>query len=157
VASVFGEALEQLAPDVARVDATIEPHIEEAEIACSRELLAVVVLNLLGNALKFMEGRDRRVVSISSGCSGGSCEIAIADTGPGISASDRARVFEPFYRVPGVRAQGHGIGLATVALPVERSSVEPPVRSASTSSTTADRHVGDRPLPPRWVRAMPAR
>ena len=115
VASVLGEALEQLASDAARVDATIEPHIEEAEVACSRELLTVVVINLLSNALKFMEGRDRRVVSISTQCSGGSCEIAIADTGPGISEPDCARIFEPFYRVPGVRVQGHGIGLATVA------------------------------------------
>lgn len=115
VASVLGEALEQFAPDAARVDATIEPHIEEAEVACSRELLTVVVVNLLGNALKFMEGRERRVVSISTQRSGGSCEIAIADTGPGIAEPDRARIFEPFYRVPGVRVQGHGIGLATVA------------------------------------------
>jgi signal transduction histidine kinase len=115
VASVFGEALEQLAPAVARVDATIEPNIEETEAACSRELLTVIVVNLLSNALKFMEGRDRRVVSIASRCSEGSCEIAIADTGPGIPELDRARIFEPFYRVPGVQAQGHGIGLATVA------------------------------------------
>lgn len=115
VGPVLDEALEQLAPDVARVDATIDHHVEEAEVACSRELLTVVLLNLLGNSLKFIEGRDRRVIAISSRRSGGSCEIAIADTGPGIPEGEHARIFEPFYRVPGVHAKGHGIGLATVA------------------------------------------
>jgi signal transduction histidine kinase len=69
---------------------------------------------LLGNALKFIEGCERREISITARCSGGSCEIAIKDTGPGIPEPDRARIFEPFYRVPGVRAPGQGIGLATV-------------------------------------------
>jgi signal transduction histidine kinase len=114
VASVLDEALEQLAPEAVRVRATIQKYVGEGEVACSRELLDVVLVNLLGNALKFIEGCERREISITARCSGGSCEIAIKDTGPGIPEPDRARIFEPFYRVPGVRAPGQGIGLATV-------------------------------------------
>ena len=39
----------------------------------------------------------------------------MADEGPGIPIADRARVFEPFARLPGVardRAGGTGLGLA---------------------------------------------
>jgi signal transduction histidine kinase len=115
VASVLEEALDQLAPEAARVGVTIRKRIGEGEVACSRELLDVVVVNVLGNAFKFLEGRERREVSIVAQCSGGSCEIAIEDTGPGIPEPDRERIFEAFYRVPGVRAPGQGIGLATVA------------------------------------------
>lgn len=68
--------------------------------------------NLLENALKYapvesaVELRVRHV--------GESLEFRIADRGPGIAASERERVFEPFYRSPGTPADtgGTGLGLA---------------------------------------------
>lgn len=115
VVTVVNEAIEQLEPLATRVNATLDRRLDDAEIACSRELLNVVTLNLLSNALKFMEGRERRVISISTQAVGGACELTIADTGPGIPEEALARIFEPFYRVPDARAPGFGIGLATVA------------------------------------------
>lgn len=112
---VMNEVTEQLEPLTTRIGATVECCVDDVEIACSRELLNVVVLNLLGNALKFMEGCERRVASISARAVDGSCELTVADTGPGIPEPARGRIFEPFYRVPGVKASGAGIGLATVA------------------------------------------
>ena len=41
--------------------------------------------------------------------------MTVTDQGPGIPASERERVFEPFTRLPGVRrdrAGGTGLGLA---------------------------------------------
>jgi signal transduction histidine kinase len=112
---VVNEVTEQLEPLVTRIGATLDCCIEDVEIACSRELLNVVALNLVGNALKFMEGCERRVVSISARAVDGSCEIMVADTGPGIPKHAQGRIFEPFYRAPDAKASGAGIGLATVA------------------------------------------
>jgi signal transduction histidine kinase len=38
--------------------------------------------------------------------------FSVIDSGPGISADQRARVFERFYRVPGQESPGVGLGLA---------------------------------------------
>jgi signal transduction histidine kinase len=113
-ASVIDDVQEQLAPLIAKVQGTVECDIKDSAVACSRELLNVVVLNILGNALKFLEGRAVRLVRIESRPVDGRCELAIIDSGPGISEHALGRIFEPFYRVPGTKASGSGIGLATV-------------------------------------------
>jgi two-component system OmpR family sensor kinase len=38
--------------------------------------------------------------------------IDVADTGPGIPAADRERVFDPFHRLEGAPPGGSGLGLA---------------------------------------------
>jgi two-component system, OmpR family, sensor kinase len=45
---------------------------------------------------------------------GGEAVLEVADTGPGIAADHLARVFDPFYRVPGSGQPGSGLGLAIV-------------------------------------------
>jgi len=40
--------------------------------------------------------------------------ISVQDSGPGISAEDRQRIFERFWRGKGVRSEGAGLGLAIV-------------------------------------------
>lgn len=46
--------------------------------------------------------------------------IAVQDTGPGIPIEERARVFDPFYRVLGNEATGSGLGLSIVSTVVRR-------------------------------------
>jgi two-component system sensor histidine kinase QseC len=41
--------------------------------------------------------------------------IAVRDDGPGVSASDRARLGGRFFRVLGTERAGHGLGLSIVA------------------------------------------
>ena len=49
------------------------------------------------------------------GADDGSALIWVTDDGPGISAADRERVFERFYRAPGMADRpGSGLGLAIV-------------------------------------------
>jgi signal transduction histidine kinase len=43
---------------------------------------------------------------------GGRAELSVEDDGPGIPESQRAAVFERFYRVEGAKASGSGLGLA---------------------------------------------
>ena len=52
------------------------------------------------------------------GCEGDDACIDVIDAGPGVTPSERERVFAPFYRSPSVRAssaQGHGLGLSLIA------------------------------------------
>jgi signal transduction histidine kinase len=72
------------------------------------------VANLLGNALKFVDGCPVRHVAVTARMEAGAAEIVVEDSGPGIPRESLARIFEPFYRVAGSKAPGTGIGLATV-------------------------------------------
>ncbi|CNE48409.1 PAS/PAC sensor hybrid histidine kinase [Mycobacterium tuberculosis] len=73
-----------------------------------------VVLNLLGNALKFTFDGGIRV---SVRAAGGQAEVTVADTGIGVPAAEIPRLFERFHRIENTRARSHegsGIGLALV-------------------------------------------
>jgi two-component system phosphate regulon sensor histidine kinase PhoR len=83
-------------------------------INADRDKLAIVVNNLMGNAIKYTPQGG----SVLVGCQVKSTEVAITikDNGIGIAAADHARVFEKFQRAddPEVRAEtGSGIGLYT--------------------------------------------
>ncbi|HEX2012141.1 MAG TPA: ATP-binding protein, partial [Roseateles sp.] len=65
-----------------------------------------ILINILGNAIKFTaEGG----ISLRLAYSGEMARFEIADTGPGMSAEELSRVFEPFER--GNQASGAGTGL----------------------------------------------
>lgn len=76
----------------------------------SRPQLERVVLNLLGNAIKYTPKGGRVVVRTQSDAA--QATLSVEDTGPGIAADELARIFEKF-RSPamGSRADGVGIGL----------------------------------------------
>ena len=71
-----------------------------------------VLRNLVGNALKFTPPEGR--VHVRADDDGRSVRIVVGDSGPGIPAEARERVFERFYRVQEGRdrAEGSGLGLA---------------------------------------------
>ncbi|HTV24570.1 MAG TPA: HAMP domain-containing sensor histidine kinase [Polyangiaceae bacterium] len=75
-------------------------------------LLSTMFANGLGNALKF---GHRARVSLTLGA--GRARLDIRDDGPGLDASLRERVFEPFFRDDRARRDrvpGHGLGLALI-------------------------------------------
>ncbi|GGP25950.1 sensor histidine kinase [Silvimonas amylolytica] len=91
-----------------------------AVITADGEKLAMVVGNLLSNAIRFSP--EGGTVALSCMQADGSTIIECADDGPGIPASEAARIFEPFYRgggQPAVASPGHGIGLSIVRELVE--------------------------------------
>jgi PAS domain-containing protein/anti-sigma regulatory factor (Ser/Thr protein kinase) len=74
--------------------------------------LRQVLLNLLGNAIKFTGEGGR--VSLAVRRAGSGVEICVADTGIGIAEADIARAFEPFSQLDntlGRRFPGSGLGL----------------------------------------------
>lgn len=75
-------------------------------------LLRSLLLNLVGNALKFRSPDRPLEVSVSSSRLGERWRIEVVDNGVGIPEDQRERVFEPMVRLD-KRVEGMGIGLAT--------------------------------------------
>jgi signal transduction histidine kinase len=74
--------------------------------------LTQVLLNLVGNAIKFT---DAGSVRISAAAADGRFTVAVSDTGPGIAEADQARIFEEFQQVDNTNTRkkgGTGLGLA---------------------------------------------
>jgi signal transduction histidine kinase len=74
--------------------------------------LAQVLLNLVGNAIKFT---DKGEVAINASAENGSFTVAVRDTGPGIAASDQGKIFEEFQQADNSatkRKGGTGLGLS---------------------------------------------
>jgi signal transduction histidine kinase len=69
-------------------------------------LLRRMIRNLLDNATR--HGVAPVSVSVRKG------ELRVCDSGGGVPEAERERVFEPFYRAPGARARGAGLGLSLV-------------------------------------------
>ncbi len=90
-------------------------------IQADRDKLAVVINNLLGNALKYTPANGNVVV----GCQAGNSEalITVKDNGIGIDPADQARIFDKFQRSVDAEVQnqpGTGIGLYTAREIVRR-------------------------------------
>ena len=81
--------------------------------------LTQVLLNLVGNAIKFTDSGE---VHVTAKAANGHFNVSVADTGPGIPAEHQARIFEQFHQVDSssTRAKGGtGLGLAIAKQIVE--------------------------------------
>lgn len=88
---------------VARVDARLDPQrVTQALVA------------LADNAVRYSDPGTR--IAIGSQLTGGRLRFWVADSGPGVSEADRARIFERFARgeSSGRRSEGAGLGLAII-------------------------------------------
>ena len=88
---------------------------------CDASVLRQGVVNLLYNAIKYTPHEGVIRVAVNTGASG-EATIDVQDTGPGIPAAHRARIFERFYRVDDARSReagGVGLGLAIARWAVE--------------------------------------
>jgi signal transduction histidine kinase len=82
-------------------------------VSGDRDRLVQLLVILLDNAID--HAPDGTTVTVAIERAGPRIELSVADQGPGIPPSERARIFEPFTRLPGVRrerAGGTGLGLA---------------------------------------------
>jgi two-component system, OmpR family, sensor kinase len=83
---------------------------------CDRERVAQIMRILLDNALRHTpEGTN---VTVSASRYNGATELTVADTGPGLPAGARGKVFERFFT--GDAARGAGLGLAIARELAER-------------------------------------
>ena len=93
-------------------------HAQPATVTADADSLRVMFGNLLDNAIKYTPAGGRVDVTLSAGPDGRGACVQIADSGPGIPAEERARVFDRFYRDAQARVRtdvsGSGLGLAIV-------------------------------------------
>jgi signal transduction histidine kinase len=106
-----------------------------------RDKVAQVLMNLIGNAVKFTAPHGAITVTIKRIADW--MHIAVTDTGPGIAAEDVDRVFNKFYQVAHAgeqKARGTGLGLAICKALVEmhggRIWVESEINKGSTFAFT---------------------
>jgi two-component system, OmpR family, sensor kinase len=85
----------------------------DAVASASEEDLAIVLDNLIENALNYSPGG---VVTVECGRDGQEVYLAVLDEGPGLEPGEEVRIFERFARGSGGRrSPGTGLGLALVA------------------------------------------
>jgi signal transduction histidine kinase/CheY-like chemotaxis protein len=100
-----------------------------AEVITDRLLLERVVRNLVDNAVKHTASGG---ITLAAERGERSVRIAVRDTGAGIPASERERIFEEFYQLGNPerdRAQGLGLGLAIVKRLIQLLGLELEVES----------------------------
>ncbi len=78
-----------------------------------RDMLATVIGNLVGNAVKYVPEGERVTVEVAAEDLTRSVVVTVTDTGLGIPPEDLPRIFDKFYRVRRYerRARGTGLGL----------------------------------------------
>lgn len=84
-----------------------------AVVAGDRELLRVMIRNLIDNAMRYSPAGGEVTAAVDAG--GGEVVLRVIDSGPGIPAELRERVFDRFYRVEGSHRPGCGLGLSIVS------------------------------------------
>jgi PAS domain S-box-containing protein len=105
------------------IEVEVGPDVPE-HLVGDGERLKQILLNLVGNAVKFTTagGITVRVQRLQGAAEGVTLQFTVADTGIGIPEDARSRLFEPFYQLDHFmsrKAQGSGLGLAITKQLVE--------------------------------------
>ncbi len=95
-----------------RKGVVLETRLAEARARGEAGLLAVLLRNLIDNAIRYSPPQGH--VRVSCATLAGRAQLTVQDEGPGIAPEERERVFERFYRVIGNEATGSGLGLSIV-------------------------------------------
>ena len=91
-------------------------------VTCDRALLQQVLLNLVGNAVKFTRNGTVQI-DVTHQSKTGPTDILISDTGIGIPQGDLSRIFDDFVTLDATsarRSSGTGLGLGLVRRIVEQ-------------------------------------
>lgn len=118
-------------------------------VTIDKDLFRIALNNLLTNAIKY--NRPGGSVALAARNDGHEIVISVRDTGIGIAAPDRDRIFEKFYRVsesgaPAARG-GHGLGLYLAAQIVELHHGRIAVDSEPGIGSTFSIHLKSAPAP----------
>jgi PAS domain S-box-containing protein len=118
---VVAEALRTLEPDIRARAAAIEVAKPLRDVVAHRETLRNALLNLVGNALKFVAPGVKPHIRLWSEPRDGRRRLWVEDNGIGIDPQYHGTIFRVFHRLHGIESYpGTGIGLAIVRRGVER-------------------------------------
>lgn len=116
LAQIVRQTVIELAPKAAakKIDLGLDaPEAAAAIVSGNADMLAVLVRNLIDNALSYTPQGGQVNVAVRS--DGESTTLRVEDNGPGLTPQLRARVTDRFFRVAGTGVQGSGLGLSIVA------------------------------------------
>lgn len=105
---LVSEMIEFIAPEAATRGIELVPYLHSGlpPVLLDRELFKQALLNLLINAQQAMPSGGQIVLQTRP--VGAEVELAVIDTGDGMSAETRAKIFQPFYST---KRNGSGLGL----------------------------------------------
>ncbi|OFW43085.1 MAG: hypothetical protein A3J29_11965 [Acidobacteria bacterium RIFCSPLOWO2_12_FULL_67_14b] len=91
----------------------LERHFDPAvsQVRVDPEQMKRVIINLVDNAIEAMGREGTIVIETARDDSNSLVRVVVADTGPGIPAAERDKLFLPYYSTKG---RGSGLGLAIV-------------------------------------------
>jgi heavy metal sensor kinase len=111
LAALVNDCVRELGARAEENAIAVRTSVEPATVNGDEALLRRMFSNLLGNALTYTPRGG--AVHVSLAREGDGVVLRVADTGPGIPAEDRERVFERFVRLDPARGPGGaGLGLA---------------------------------------------
>lgn len=126
VLAAFRRVLEDLMPlaEAKRIDIGVEDDPDGTDITAPVDEIELTMLikNLVDNAIRYTPGGGR--VDLAVRDAGDHVLLTVADSGPGIAPHERARVFDPFYRLQGNEQIGSGLGLSIVRTIADRMGAE---------------------------------
>jgi two-component system OmpR family sensor kinase len=122
--TVLDDAVRRIAPKAEQrgVEILLDPRsVPAVAIRVAPGVAGLLFVNLLDNAVKFSPNGGRVHVALTTG--NGIAAVTVADAGPGITAEDLPRLFQPFYRGQAehsAQTPGVGLGLAICRMLVQR-------------------------------------
>jgi two-component system, OmpR family, sensor histidine kinase QseC len=103
----------ELAPKAINKNQTLDfDATEPCSVAGNETLLAVLVRNLVDNAVRYSPPSARVKVAVRQ--QAGQVVLSVEDSGPGLAEADRQRLGERFFRVVGSLDSGSGLGWSIV-------------------------------------------
>jgi len=118
---VLREALDEMRADFALDAQQLQLSADVDHLSVDSQNLRRVLENLVGNAVKYHDGRQDLRIMISARSHGSSCVISVEDNGPGIDPRFHERIFDVFQTLRvGDAPESTGIGLSIVKKAVER-------------------------------------
>ncbi|MDQ7840923.1 MAG: ATP-binding protein [bacterium] len=128
---VVGEVLAEMEEEIRGQEAEVRVEDPLPVIRGHRTVLTQVLVNLISNALKFVEAGTAPRVRLAAEPRDGRVRLWVEDNGIGIAPEHQERIFRVFERLHGSEAySGTGIGLAIVRRGVERMGGRVGVESA---------------------------
>ncbi|OQY59425.1 MAG: hypothetical protein B6245_06785 [Desulfobacteraceae bacterium 4572_88] len=105
--------LDQIAPSAEAKGTALESQIppELPQVMGDSKQLPQVLLNILGNAVKFSPPDSKVVVRLESAQDRNKLNFSVSDNGPGIPEEEQSFIFNKYYRAKGVREHMDGVGL----------------------------------------------
>jgi len=121
VITLFDDVIDAVRLAVEDAGQTIEMQDPSSlAVLADRQLLRQAIVNLVDNALKY--GSPGQCIQLAADTHDARVRLYVADEGPGVPPSERARIFEPYERLARDQTSertGTGLGLAVVRHIVE--------------------------------------